>query len=54
MTDEVLESYLQQYLAAQRIPHATIAWQGGEPTLGPRFLPSFYRAAVNSELISFF
>ncbi|MGZ4880879.1 MAG: anaerobic sulfatase maturase, partial [Halobacteriota archaeon] len=33
MTDEVLESYLYQYLTAQRIPHATISWQGGEPTL---------------------
>jgi uncharacterized protein len=33
MTDEVLESYIRQYLAAQRVPQATIAWQGGEPTL---------------------
>jgi len=33
MTDEVLESYFQQYLAAQRVPSANVAWQGGEPTL---------------------
>ena len=39
MTDEVLESYLHQYFAAQRIPYVTIAWQGGEPTThGARFL----------------
>jgi uncharacterized protein len=33
MTDEVLEAYLRQYIEAQRVPVATIAWQGGEPTL---------------------
>jgi uncharacterized protein len=33
MTDEVLESYLRQYLSSQRVPHVTVAWQGGEPTL---------------------
>ncbi len=33
MTDEVLESYIRQYLEAQQVPEATIAWQGGEPTL---------------------
>ncbi|MGZ7164025.1 MAG: anaerobic sulfatase maturase, partial [Halobacteriota archaeon] len=43
MTDEVLESYLDQYLAAQRIPHATIAWQGGEPTLMGL---DFYRRSI--------
>jgi len=46
MTDEVLESYLQQYLAAQRIPHATIAWQGGEPTLMGL---DFYRRSIACE-----
>ena len=33
MSDEVLESYTCQYLQAQRVPMATFAWQGGEPTL---------------------
>jgi uncharacterized protein len=46
MTDEVLESYLYQYLAAQRIPHATIAWQGGEPTLMGL---DFYRRSIAYE-----
>ena len=46
MTDEVLESYLHQYLAAQRIPRATIAWQGGEPTLMGL---DFYRRSIAYE-----
>ena len=46
MTDEVMESYLRQYLAAQRIPHATIAWQGGEPTLMGL---DFYRRSMACE-----
>lgn len=33
MTDEVLESYIQQYIAAQSVPEVQFAWQGGEPTL---------------------
>ncbi len=33
MSDELLETYIRQYIEAQKIPHATIAWQGGEPTL---------------------
>jgi uncharacterized protein len=33
MTDEVLETYIRQYLDAQHIPEVTISWQGGEPTL---------------------
>ena len=46
MTDEVLKSYLHQYLAAQRVPHATIAWQGGEPTLMGL---DFYRRSIACE-----
>lgn len=46
MTDEVLESYLRQYLVAQRIPRATIAWQGGEPTLMGL---DFYRRSIAYE-----
>ncbi len=33
MTDEMLEEYIRQYIEAQRVPEASIAWQGGEPTL---------------------
>jgi serine-type anaerobic sulfatase-maturating enzyme len=33
MTDETLERYIRQQFEAQRGPEATIAWQGGEPTL---------------------
>ena len=33
MSDELLETYIRQYIEAQKIPLATIAWQGGEPTL---------------------
>lgn len=33
MSDELLEAYIRQYIEAQQIPQATIAWQGGEPTL---------------------
>jgi uncharacterized protein len=43
MTDEVLEAYIQQYIAAQQIPEVTISWQGGEPTL--MGLDFFRRAA---------
>jgi uncharacterized protein len=33
MADELLEEYTRQYIAAQRVPEVTFAWQGGEPTL---------------------
>ena len=33
MTDEVLEAYIQQLLAAHQTPDVAVAWQGGEPTL---------------------
>ena len=33
MSDALLESYISQYIEAQHIPQATIAWQSGEPTL---------------------
>jgi len=33
MSDEVLETLIRQYLAAQPGPEVTFAWQGGEPTL---------------------
>ncbi len=33
MSDEVLESYVRQYIEAQNVPVVSFAWQGGEPTL---------------------
>lgn len=33
MSDEVLESYIRQYIEAQEVPEISFAWQGGEPTL---------------------
>ena len=33
MSDEVMEQYLRQTIEGHRVPHVTIAWQGGEPTL---------------------
>jgi len=33
MDEALLEEYTRQYIAAQRVPEVTFAWQGGEPTL---------------------
>lgn len=33
MSDEVLETYISQYIAQQNVPEVSFAWQGGEPTL---------------------
>lgn len=33
MPDEILETYLRQYIQSQRGPEVEVAWQGGEPTL---------------------
>lgn len=33
MAHELLEEYTRQYIAAQRVPEVSFAWQGGEPTL---------------------
>jgi uncharacterized protein len=33
MSDEILEAYIRQYIEAQKVSQAIIAWQGGEPTL---------------------
>jgi uncharacterized protein len=38
MPDDVLETYIRQYIEQQEIPEICFAWQGGEPTLlGVRF-----------------
>ena len=33
MSDQVLESYIREYIAAQAGPEVVFDWQGGEPTL---------------------
>jgi len=33
MPDDVLESYIRQYIEQQDVPEISFAWQGGEPTL---------------------
>src|SRR5690242_2829605 len=33
MTDDVLETYVRQYIEGQSAPEIGFAWQGGEPTL---------------------
>ena len=33
MSDEVLERYIRDYIAAQQVEQISFAWQGGEPTL---------------------
>lgn len=43
MSDEVLESYVKQYIEAQQVPEVHFAWQGGEPTL---LGVDFFRKAV--------
>lgn len=43
MTDTVMEEYLRQTIEGHHVPHVTIAWQGGEPTL---MGPEFFRRAV--------
>jgi uncharacterized protein len=42
MTDDVLDAYIQQLLAAQPNSEVNVAWQGGEPTL--MGLPFFRRS----------
>lgn len=46
MSEEVLESYIRQYIQAQAAPTITFAWQGGEPTL---LGVEFFRKVVELE-----
>ncbi|MDA8050040.1 MAG: anaerobic sulfatase maturase [Rhodospirillales bacterium] len=46
MPEDVLESYIRQYIGAQRVETITFAWQGGEPTL---LGVEFFRKAVELE-----
>lgn len=43
LSDEVLESFVRQYVESQHVPELTIGWQGGEPMLMGL---DFYRRAV--------
>lgn len=43
MSDEVLETYIRQYIDQQDVPEVGFAWQGGEPTL---LGVDFFRKAV--------
>ena len=43
MTDTVMGEYLRQTIEGHHVPHVTIAWQGGEPTLMGL---EFFRRAV--------
>lgn len=43
MDEALLEDFTRQYIAAQQVPEATFAWQGGEPTLMGL---DFFRRAV--------
>jgi uncharacterized protein len=33
MADDLLETYIREYIEGQQVPEVNIAWQGGEPTL---------------------
>lgn len=46
MSDEVLETYIRQYIEAQEVPVVSFAWQGGEPTI---LGVDFFRRVVQLE-----
>ena len=33
LSEELLETFIKQYIEAQQVPVVTFVWQGGEPTL---------------------
>jgi uncharacterized protein len=46
MTDDLLEEYIRQLIVGQQVPEATVAWQGGEPTLMGL---DFFRRSIHYE-----
>ena len=44
MADEVHDTYIRQLFEAHQVPHVTVAWQGGEPTLMGL---NFFRRSLN-------
>jgi serine-type anaerobic sulfatase-maturating enzyme len=46
MPEDVLESYIRQYIEAQSVPEVSFAWQGGEPTI---LGVEFFRKVVEFE-----
>lgn len=46
MSDRVMEAYIRQTIEGHSVPHVTIAWQGGEPTLMGL---DFFRRAMEIE-----
>ncbi len=46
MNDNVMKEYIRQTIQSQEVPHVTIAWQGGEPTLMGL---DFFRRAIEFE-----
>ncbi|MFI3305817.1 MAG: anaerobic sulfatase-maturation protein [Rikenellaceae bacterium] len=48
MSDELLETYVRQYIEANDIPEVMFCWHGGEPLL---LKPDFYRKAIEYQKI---
>jgi uncharacterized protein len=46
MAGEIMEIYIRQTIAANRVRQVTIAWQGGEPTL---MSLDFFRRSIEIE-----
>lgn len=44
MSDDMLETYIRQYIESQRMPEVSFTWHGGEPLMRPL---SFYRRALS-------
>ena len=52
MSDEVLERFIREYIAAQDVPAVDFAWQGGEPTLlGVKFFNKVVQQRVCTQRI---
>jgi uncharacterized protein len=48
MGDDLLETYIRQYIESQQSPEITFSWQGGEPTLmGLKFFERVVRLRMS-------